>query len=119
MAKVAELKHNEDYNKPHRRIYKLDAAVNDGPEEDKYKNKWVLAKVTTEARGIPSKWGRPFDKIIVNDGFTNVTIMGTIPKEFKKGNVLVFPISINDNGKVYIDRNKTDKLEIVILEAAQ
>lgn len=119
MAKVAELKHNEDYNKPHRRIYKLDAALNDGPEEDKYKNKWVLAKVTSEARGIPSKWGRPFDKIVVNDGFTNVTLMGTIPKEFKKGNVLVFPISINDNGKVYIDRNKTNKLEIVIVEAAQ
>ena len=116
MKKVAELRKNESYDSPHRKIHKLSAIVNEEVDEDRFKNRWVLAKVITEVRGIVSKYnGRTFDKIVINDGYTSLTIMGRIPSSFKKGRVMVFPISII-NGKVHIDIYTMDKLEAVVLE---
>lgn len=116
MEKVAELKKNEAYNSPRRKIRKLSEIEQEEVDEDKFKNRWVLAKVITEVRDIPSKYnGKTFDKIVVNDGFTSLTIMGKIPRVFKKGRVMVFPISII-GGKVHIDIWTMDKREAVILE---
>ena len=119
MAKVAEVKHDESYNSPKRRIWKLSDIMQEEVEEDKFKNRWVLAKVISEARGLMSKFGnKTFDKIVINDGYESVTIMGRIPKDFKKGNVMVFPVSII-NGKVHIDHYTLEKFDALILETAE
>ena len=101
MEKVAEFKKNPAYNSPKRRIYKLSEIECEEPEEDKFKNRWVLAKVTSEARDIPSKFGgKTFHKITINDGFSSVTITGNrIPRSLSKGRVMVFPVSIS-NGEI-------------------
>jgi DNA polymerase III alpha subunit len=119
MAKVAEVKNNESYNSPKRRIWKLSDIMQEEIEEDKFKNRWVLAKVTSEARGLMSKFGnKTFDKIVINDGYESITIMGRIPSIFKKGNVMVFPVSII-NGKVHIDHYTLEKFDALILETAE
>lgn len=119
MAKVAEVKQNESYNSPKRRIWKLSDIMQEEVEEDKFKNRWVLAKVTSEARGLMSKFGnKTFDKIVINDGYESITIMGRIPSIFKKGNVMVFPVSII-NGKVHIDHYTLEKFDALILETAE
>jgi len=116
MAKVAEMKRDESYNSPKRKIWKLSDLVLEETEEDKYKNRWVLAKVISEVRGLVSKFnGRKFDKIVINDGYTSVTIMGKIPKIFVKGRVMVFPVSLS-NGKIYIDQYTLDKKDALVLE---
>lgn len=66
---------------------------------------------------IPSKFGsKKFDKIVINDGYTSITIFGKILQIFKKGRVMVLPISIASNEKVYIDVHTLEKLEAVVLE---
>ena len=117
MEKVAEFKKNPAYNSPKRRIYKLSEIECEEPEEDKFKNRWVLAKVTSEARDIPSKFGgKTFHKITINDGFSSVTITGNrIPRSLSKGRVMVFPVSII-NGRMYIDNHAMEKLDPVVLE---
>lgn len=119
MAKVVELKHNEDYNSPRRRIYTLSDVKNEDVEEDKYKNRWVLAKVTNVVRGLVGKTGSKFDKLEISDGYTKIVIMGSIPQVFKKGRVMIFPVSINDNQKIKIGNMTMSKLDPVILEDAQ
>ena len=120
MEKVAEFKKNPAYNSPKRRIYKLSEIECEEPEEDKFKNRWVLAKVTSEARDIPSKFGgKTFHKITINDGFSSVTITGNrIPRSLSKGRVMVFPVSII-NGRMYIDNQAMEKLDPVVLEEGE
>ena len=120
MEKVAEFKKNPAYNSPRRRIYKLSEIECEEPEEDKFKNRWVLAKITSEARDIPSKFGgKTFHKITINDGFSSVTITGNrIPRSLSKGRVMVFPVSII-NGKMYIDNHAMEKLDPVVLEEGE
>jgi len=117
MKKVAELKNNPSYNSPRRRIYKLSEIEGEEPDEDKFKNRWILAKITSEARDIPSKFGgKTFHKITINDGFSSVTITGNkISRSLSKGRVMVFPVSII-GGKLYVDNYTMEKLDPVVLE---
>ena len=117
MAKVAELKRNDDYNKMKRRIYTLSDVQSETVEEDKFKNRWVLAKVVNVARGLPGRNGRQFDKLEISDGYVKVTIFGRISQVFQKGRVIVFPITLyGENKKIYIDDYTMNKLDPVVLE---
>ena len=116
MAKVAEMKRNDAYNSQRSRIYGISEALEDEIEEDKYSNKWVLAKVLSVARGINGKFGK-FDKMEIGDGYARTTIFGSIPSVFQKGRVIVFPVSISgSNKRMYVDQKKMESLDAVILE---
>ena len=117
MRKVAEMTHDESYATGNRtRIYPIAEALGEEIGEDKYRNVWMLAKVKEEVRGIQGKFGT-FDKLVIGDGMSTATIMGNaIPSIFHKGSVLVFPVSINDKGKIYIDSRTLDKKDAFVLE---
>lgn len=115
LVKVAEIKHNEDYAVGTRKIRTLEEAEALEVDEDKYKNFWVLAKVMSEARGLPGKYGT-FDKVVIGDGFTSVTLTGKVPSILKRGSVVIFPVSKNSNGKLIYDRSRSEKLDPVVLE---
>ena len=117
MRKVAEMTRNESYASGVKtRIYSIADALSEEVGEDKYRNLWMLAKVNSEARGISGKFG-VFDKIVIGDGMNTATIVGnSIPSVFRKGSVLVFPVSINDRGKIYIDQRTLDRKDALVLE---
>ena len=115
IALVAEETGNEDYRKARStKIRTLQDALTMEVEEDKYRRTWLLAKVTGEARGIPGKFG-VFDKITINDGADTATITGRIPSELRKGVTAIFPASINDKNRIYVDDYALKNTDIVIL----
>lgn len=119
MRLVAEKTRNNDYIGKTSKIYTLGQILaSEAPEDGKYRNFWTLAKVQNVARGLKSKFsGGTFGKMTVGDGHDSITITSkSIPDFFQKNNVVIFPVSVSDTGKVYLDSRILDKLEPVVLE---
>lgn len=115
MKHVAKVTGNEEYGKRNDRIYSIGDILEMQVEEGRYKNCWTLASVQSVARDIPGKFGT-FCKMTIGDGIDSTTIMcNSIPQVFQKGVVIVFPVSINDKGKIYVDNRTMEKLDPVVL----
>lgn len=119
MKLVAERMRNQDYIGKTTKIYTLgEILACEPPEEGRYRNCWTLAKVQNVARDLKSKFsGGTFGKMTVGDGRDSLTITSkNIPEFFKKNSVVVFPVSIGETGKVYLDSRILEKVEPVVLE---
>ena len=116
MKLVAKEKGNEAYANRNEKIYSIGDLMACEVDENKYKNCWLLAKVLGVVRDIKGKFGT-FSKMTIGDGKDTTVIMcNSIPAVFRKNAVIIFPVSINDKGKIYVDNRTMEKLDAVILE---